>query len=897
MASPAELAMLLTLKNESAPGFAQAEKEVASFGSRVSSLGGMVATAVGGAALAGVGALAAGFAVGVQGASEMESVAARLQGQLGLTADEAQALGQVAETVFRQNFGESREHVASAITAIHQNIGELSPAATETAAASALALESLFEAPVNESTRAVGVMMKNFEGLSETQAFDLIAAGFQRGGNYSDELLDTLREYAPAFSTMGLSAEQAMGVLLAGANAGAWNLDKVGDAMKEFNIRAKDGSKATAEGFAAIGLNAEQMGADIAAGGERGERAFQATLAGLAAMEDPVKRNAAGVALFGTQWEDLESKVVLAMAEGLKGVEGYEGAAARAAATTGQGFSAAIEGLSRAVTGLLADAVMPILPHLTAFINLVAANLPGAFAAAQAAVAPFLPTIQSVIEALVMGASTAAGAIGALLTIFSGGEWDASMDAALESLVGIFGPEGAALITQFVSAAISAITAFAGTVTRLFQQVVDWTQANWPLIQQTITTVLGAISRFWSDHGERIIQIVSAVWTIVSTLISGALANLLDLIKIGMQVINGDWAGAWETLSGALARNLDQILTIVGAAFDALYALVDVATGGMLTSIETWMADTGQAISDGMTAVSEAITSGWEAIQTTVSNIMPLIANVVMAMWNALPEDIRADLVLIATHIVTQGAAWVTSLTTAGANMLTAITTALGNMVSAVVTWATSTFLAPITGLATSTGTAMTTAGSSMLTAITGKLGEIVGAVQTWASSTFLAPLQSLASSVSGTAQSIGTAIVNGIISGIRSLGSNIGSVLSGIVRGALQEAKSALGISSPSRLFAEQIGLPIAQGVALGIGQGGRLVDSALGSLVGMPSLSLSSVSGGSFTGGGAAPVRSGGGGLGDTYNFYAVQPESVLSEAERRQRQTALLRSARRA
>ena len=296
-----------------------------------------------------------------------------------------------------------------------------------------------------------------------------------------------------------------------------------------------------------------------------------------------------------------------------------------------------------------------------------------------------------------------------------------------------------------------------------------------------------------------------------------------------------------------------------------------------------------------MTAVETAISTGWETAKSTVAGILPTIRDAVLAIWNLLPEDIRADLVLIAGHIVTAGATWVTNLTTAGSNMLTAITTKLTEMVTAATTWATSTFLAPITGLALSTGAAMTNAGSSMLTSITGKLGEIVGAVQSWASSTFLAPLRGLVNTVTGVAESIGQAIVNGIVSGIRAVGDNIGSVLANIVRGALERAKSALGISSPSTVFRDQVGLPIAQGLALGIARGSGLVDSALGSLVSPPGVGLSAVGvgggGRSFAGGAA------GGGHGDTYNLYGVQPESVFSEADRRARQTAYLRAARRA
>ena len=69
--------------------------------------------------------------------------------------------------------------------------------------------------------------------------------GFQNNLDYSGEFLDTLNEYGPQFKAAGYSADEMFNILVAGADAGAWNLDKVGDAAKEFGIRIKDGSTTT----------------------------------------------------------------------------------------------------------------------------------------------------------------------------------------------------------------------------------------------------------------------------------------------------------------------------------------------------------------------------------------------------------------------------------------------------------------------------------------------------------------------------------------------------------------------------------------------------------------------------------------------------------------------------
>jgi len=87
------------------------------------------------------------------------------------------------------------------------------------------------------------------------------------------------------------------------------------DAIKELGIRTKDQSKTTHEGYKLLNLNAEQFEQAIAGGGKTAQKATQKIFQALGKIEDPVKRNAAGVALFGTQFEDLEYEAIKAMGE------------------------------------------------------------------------------------------------------------------------------------------------------------------------------------------------------------------------------------------------------------------------------------------------------------------------------------------------------------------------------------------------------------------------------------------------------------------------------------------------------------------------------------------------------------------------------------------------------
>lgn len=256
--------------------------------------------------------------------NEYNTAINQLSAATGATGDELDALGESVKNIYAQGLGDDFADVADGLAATQQ-ASDLTGEALERATAAGFNLRDVFDYDVSESARAASALMKNF-GIDAEEAYGLIAVGAQNGADKNGDLLDTLNEYSPQFAALGLSADQFIGTLVEGADAGLFSIDKVGDAVKEFNIRAKDGSDTSREAFESLGLNADKMFAAFAAGGDTAEAAFFDTVEALNSMDDPLARNAAGVALFGTQFEDLEAGVlpVLANIE----TAAYDGAAA-----------------------------------------------------------------------------------------------------------------------------------------------------------------------------------------------------------------------------------------------------------------------------------------------------------------------------------------------------------------------------------------------------------------------------------------------------------------------------------------------------------------------------------------------------------------------------------------
>lgn len=245
--------------------------------------------------------------------SEAEKI---ITASTGATGRELDKLMASATNVFANSNAESLTDVAAGMTAVQTATG-LAGDALEEATSSALVLNDVFGYEVPESARTASALMKNF-GLTAQEAYNLIVIGAQNGADKNGDLMDVLNEYSAQYAALGLSAEEFMSSLVDGAEAGVFSVDKVGDAVKEFNIRAKDGSDTTAEAFELLGMNADIMSEKFAAGGETARTAFFEVVNALNAMDDPMEKNAAAVGLFGTMYEDLEASIlpVLANIEG-----------------------------------------------------------------------------------------------------------------------------------------------------------------------------------------------------------------------------------------------------------------------------------------------------------------------------------------------------------------------------------------------------------------------------------------------------------------------------------------------------------------------------------------------------------------------------------------------------
>lgn len=262
--------------------------------------------AKGGLAAAGLAAAAVLGQAFLEGL-EQEVATDRLAAQLG-GSEWAKGLGEVAGNLYTSGFGESVAETAEAVKLIIQTSllpEDANNAQIEELATTALTFSDVLSQDLKGSIRAVSTLLRTGLSSNAEEAFDLLTRGVQQGADLGDDLLDTFNEYPTTFRELGISGPEAMGLIIQSLRAGARNSDFVADSLKEFGIRGQDASELSARGFELIGLNAKEMTRKIAAGGGEANEALGQVLTNLRNMEDPVKRNEAAVALFGTKAEDL----------------------------------------------------------------------------------------------------------------------------------------------------------------------------------------------------------------------------------------------------------------------------------------------------------------------------------------------------------------------------------------------------------------------------------------------------------------------------------------------------------------------------------------------------------------------------------------------------------------
>lgn len=701
------------------------------------------------------------------------------QAQTGTAAQQMQGFKSIADEIYADNFGESMDDIAQSMAQINQTTGQTGNALKSTTE-DALLLRDAFGFEVSESINTVNGLMQNF-GITAEQAYTLVAQGAQNGANKNGDLLDIMNEYGVQFAKLGLNAEDFTNILISGAQQGAFQIDKVGDAVKEFAIRAIDGSNTTQQGFQQIGLNADEMSSKISKGGDSAKQAFNQTLDALLSMSDPLQQQQAGVALFGTQFEDL----------GVKGITALRDIGDNANMnldTLGKlndindDVGSALEGLKRQ---LIESIGKPIGEEITPKINDMINSLKNINTSA----------ITNSFGWIINNASAIAGSIGTIVAAWAGFKVGTIINTAVKGMITFTNATKDATLAQ---AALSLVM-----------------DAN------PIGVIVGAIAGLtagfiylWNtSSGFR--DFFIGIWAGISSTVSGVVTGIVNFFTSTLPIAFNNFITFISQLPSQIGSFFMQLPSIIGNLF--MQALTAIVNWG--ANVVTWVA----------TAIPNIITSIGTFFSQLPANIGYALGFVLgtLAKWGAdAAVWVATNLPILIGNIVNfflelPGKIW---------DVLTNVISRIGEWGSNIIAWATA-------NLPTIIGNIIT-----FFASLPGKLWDIlVSAVQhiaqwgsniiSWAAANLPGVISNIVSFFKSLPKSlldIGVNLVKGLWNGITSMAKWVRDKIGEFAKGVVKGFKDALGIKSPSRIMREEVGVYVSSGVAQGIVDGiPKVVDS----------------------------------------------------------------------
>ena len=244
-----------------------------------------------------------------------------MQAAFRISPEEAGEIVGIAKDLYMRDIAGSLEEASQIV----RNVKSYLPDGEDLAIVSsyAAAIQKAYGVDSQESMKTATIMAQKF-GISIAEAYDVLAATMSTSPAEASNISDTLKEFSVQFSDLGYTAQETGAIIAQSIDQGVWDVNKVGDAFKEANVRISEGSDEVRNALANMGLNAQSIVDAINAGDAAG--ALDIVIDKLGEIENATEQNKYGLAIFGTMWEDLGSEQILALGTAVKTLEDVSGA-------------------------------------------------------------------------------------------------------------------------------------------------------------------------------------------------------------------------------------------------------------------------------------------------------------------------------------------------------------------------------------------------------------------------------------------------------------------------------------------------------------------------------------------------------------------------------------------
>lgn len=412
-----------------------------------------------------------------------------------------------------------------------------------------------------------------------------------------------------------------------------------------------------------------------------------------------------------------------------------------------------------------------------------------------------------------------------------------NMEAAVtDGLMQIYDAIGSENVTGFISGISDAVS----EIVPYIKEAIQWLKDNLPTIAPMLATIAAGLGALMV--AQQIEQMINAFrsWktateglTVVQKLLNAAqLSSPMGLVLAGVTALVAGLVVLWNTNEGfrnAVTAAWQSIQDFVGDAIQAI--------GGFFSNLGTTISQLPQMFADWLNGVIATV-AGWVSNMAAqaagagsqfVSNVVSFIQNLPYNIGYLLGTVIGSVISWVgqmASNAASAGSQFVSNAISFIQNLPGRIASFLSNVISNVIGWASnmasnaqragSQFLSNVVNFISQLPGRIAGFLADVIGRLAGWAGEMASAGARGARSMFNAVVDGI-SGLPGRVASIGSDIVSGIWNGISGAAGWLAGKVSSFASGILDGMKNALGIHSPSRLFRDQVGKYIAQGIGVG--------------------------------------------------------------------------------
>ena len=358
-----------------------------------------------------------------------------------------------------------------------------------------------------------------------------------------------------------------------------------------------------------------------------------------------------------------------------------------------------------------------------------------------------------------------------------------------------------AVVTGFQTA-WAGITTFLSTV---WTGIVTLATTIWTGLVTFFTGLLTGIQTVFSTIWNGIVTVVSTVINTIRSVITSVMSAIGSYISASLAAYMAAYSAIWNAIKSVVSTVINGIRSVITSVMNGIRSFISSVLSGIRSVFSSVWNGIKSVVTSVVNGIRSVITSVWNSIRSTISSVMSGIRSVISSVWNGIRSVVSSVM-----------------------SSIRSVISSVWNGIRSLISSALSTIRSVISNGFNAARNVVSNAMSAIKSAVVTGFNNVISTARA-----IPGRIVSALSSAAGRLRTVGTQMIEGLISGIKNMAGGALRAAKGVVDGAISGAKALLGINSPSRVFMK-IGSQTGEGFAIGLTSEEKRTKTAMEHLAG---------------------------------------------------------------